>query len=79
MKKIAFSLVALAALSSNALAFKRADDDRARAPAVESTYSSRSSSNDSAAFTAAGEDGNAGRSAYERLWLQSQENENGGN
>lgn len=76
MKKIALSFVTLAALSSAALAFERSDDDRVRAPAVGTTYSS----SESAGFTAAGDaNSKAGISAYERLQLQSQENENGGN
>jgi hypothetical protein len=76
MKKIALSLFALAAISSSALAFERSDDDRARGPAVGTTYSS----SESAGFSAAGDtNSRAGLSAYERLMLQSQENENGGN
>lgn len=76
MKKIALTLAALAALSSAALASQRGYDLR-DSDTYFGKYATASQSNvDVNAFAAA--EGKAGLTAFERLQLQSQENENSG-
>lgn len=81
MNKIALTLAALAALSSAALASQRGYDLR-DSDTYFGKYATASQSNvDVNAFAAAegaAAEGKAGLTAFERLQLQSQENENSG-
>ena len=79
MKKFALTLAALAALSSAAFASQRGydlrDSDTYFGKYATANQDSQSNS-DVNAFAASGSE--TGLTAYERMLLQSQENENGG-
>lgn len=74
MKKIALSLVALSALSTAALANGDRTNDYTTLPVFNGQASTMSSVTDNAALAV---NSTAGRSAYERMVIRSQERERG--